>query len=211
MRRAVMVAVGTGAVAGATATSGTAAAAIATSSAVGVVAKIGIAAVMIALVGCGVALLSQGDETPVAPPSTAVTPVASAAPAVASAQAEPQSAPVPEPTVTASASPSPSVALRSSTPAAVASETNGGLAEELRLLQAGRAALAAGNHSEALVSLDRYAKSFPKGQLAYEGAVLRAVALCGVGRKEEGRAIFRAMSESASGSPLTARIDAACK
>jgi hypothetical protein len=209
MRRAVMVAVGTGAVAGAAATSGTAAAAITTSSAVGVVAKVGIAAMMVALVGGGVALLSQSDEAPVLAP-TAVTPVASAVlVAVASTQAEPLPVPEPIATTSASASVTPAVIAPSSAAHPVDSEKNGGLAEEVELVKAAQNAVAAGNHSEALVSLDRYAARFPKGMLGYEASALRAIALCGVGRKQEGRAIQKAMSES--GSPLAARIEAACK
>jgi hypothetical protein len=210
MRRAVMVAVG--AVAGATATTGTAAAAIATAPAGGLMAKIGIGAVMVALVSGGVALLSRNDEAPVTP-RAATTASTSAASAVASAQpldqeAAPTAAP-PEATAITTPSAAPPVVMRSATSQAAASGKSDGLAEELVLVRTAQDALRAGNHSEALVSLDRYAKRIPKGQLGYEAAALRAIALCGVGRKQDGRAILKAMPES--GSPMAARIDDACK
>jgi hypothetical protein len=208
MRRAVMVAVGTSAVGAATTST---AAAAATSSGLGVVAKMGIGAMVVAFVGGGVALVSQREEAP-APPAAVTAQIATqAATAVASAPSKAmavETAVDPEPAasvITASAS----TVVRA--PTAASTDASDDLAEEVRLLKTARSQLGSGSAGEALASLESYAARFPKGKLAPEARALRAMALCKSGRADEGRAIATAISESAPGSPISERVLEACK
>lgn len=209
MRRGVMAAVGASAVAGATATSSTAAAAIATPAA-GIVAKVGIGALVVALVGGGVALFSRETAEPT-PVATTASGVASPAPTVLATTQTVSTTPTAEASVSAVVSASATTVVRSSAAPVVGSATNGGLAEEVRLLTVARNAVASGSYAEGLVSLDQYAARFPKGQLGYEAGALRAIALCGAGRKSEGRALAAAIAESSPGSPVSQRVTEACK
>ena len=207
MRRAVMAAVRTGAVAGATATSGTAAAAIVTGSGLGLAGKLGMGLAVIGLAGGGALWVSQRNEAPspvasVAIASVIVLPTAPALPASATAELprEPVAA------ISASASATPRAQ-----PQQAASEASDDLAEELGLLKSARSALGAGNAGEALAALDQYVARFPEGKLGFEQRALRAMALCKAGRMDEGRALSAAIAEASPGSPLSERVAAACK
>jgi len=81
----------------------------------------------------------------------------------------------------------------------LASETRGrngsshaNLTRELRMLDEARAALAAGNGSNAIAKLDAYAKAFPNGGLTLESEVLRIDALTRSGQ----RALARKRAEA---------------
>jgi hypothetical protein len=207
MRRVVMAAVSTGAVAGATATTGTAAAAIATGSSLGLVGKVGIGLAMIGLAGGGAVWVSQRGDAPAPAVSVAVT-SAMAIPIVSARSASP--APEMPREAIAIVSASASTTPRAE-PQRVAPAANDDLAEELGFLRSARSALGAGNSSEALASLDQYVARFPNGKLGFEQRALRAMALCKAGRMEEGRALSGAIAEASPGSPLSERVAAACE
>ncbi len=65
------------------------------------------------------------------------------------------------------------------------SATAAGPSGELRLLQAAREAILAGNYRTALASLDAHARRYPGGRLAEEREALRVKALRGLGRSDE--------------------------
>lgn len=82
--------------------------------------------------------------------------------------------------------------LNPKTPAAV-------LAEETRLVDGARAALASGNPARALAALNNYAVRFPKGRLAAEAAFLRMEALAASGDRAGAKAAAQHVLDSESG------------
>jgi hypothetical protein len=84
------------------------------------------------------------------------------------------------------------------------------LAEETRLLERARAALAAGDPAGALGLATEHTRTYPRGALAEEAAVTRILALCRLGRTLEASgatARFLALSPK---SPLRGRVEASC-
>lgn len=75
----------------------------------------------------------------------------------------------------------PAPATTASTARAEGSETGGGLAREVELVQAARAALARGDTGDALERLDVHDREFPRGTLQPESRVLRIEALVRAG------------------------------
>ncbi len=65
------------------------------------------------------------------------------------------------------------------------SSTDAGPSGELRLLQAARQAILAGNYGTALASLDAHARRYPSGRLTEEREALRVKALRGLGRSDD--------------------------
>lgn len=90
--------------------------------------------------------------------------------------------------------------------APVAQRSAPGVDEEARLVGAGVAALHAGNPARALVLFDAHAYRFPRGVLAEERAVERALALFALGRHDEARAAADAFLRSHPTSPLATRL-----
>ena len=135
-----------------------------------------------------------------APPEARAEPASSAAPALASASA-------PAPVASAPAAP-PIAATQSpiSVPAEV--DPRAPLAAELALLDAARQALAAGNASSALRSLDDYDARFERPNLAPEALYLRLEALTLQGDTPGTQAVARRLLRSYPSGPHAARARA---
>lgn len=84
------------------------------------------------------------------------------------------------------------------------------IARELEIIGEVRRALIHGQAGLAIVALDRHAAEFPNGALAEEATASRVVALCALGRVEEGQrwsAVFRSRYTN---SPHLKRLQSAC-
>ena len=80
------------------------------------------------------------------------------------------------------------------------------LAREIELLDEARYALKRKAPSEALLALDRFARSYPRGRLSAEAFVVRLDALVQSGRKAEARGLAERYLSSNRSSPHAARI-----
>ena len=86
-----------------------------------------------------------------------------------------------------------------------------GLEEEARALAEVQRALRDAETERALVLLDRMEERFGAGALGTERRAARVLALCGLGRYEEGRALAEHFIANHPTSPLVSRIRAACR
>jgi hypothetical protein len=84
------------------------------------------------------------------------------------------------------------------------------LARELELLGAAEQRLRGGDPNGALRMLEQHARRFPEGALRQERMAARAIALCKLGRLQDGHSIARQLARSAPSSPLAARVRRAC-
>ncbi len=85
------------------------------------------------------------------------------------------------------------------------------LSEELRLLDAMRAASKAGQHAEALRKVGEHAAAFPSGSsFAAERELAKVRALCGLGRFKQVRAAKAGFAKSHPSSHLVALVRDAC-
>jgi hypothetical protein len=82
----------------------------------------------------------------------------------------------------------------------------GDLREEIRLIDAARAAVAARSSTQALSLLRRYSVSYPGGTFGQEAAVLRMEALEQSGQRDKARALARDFLSRHAGSPLAERV-----
>jgi hypothetical protein len=94
---------------------------------------------------------------------------------------------------------------------AAASPDEDPLKAEAQLLSAAQSALAKGAAARALELTSEHAAKFPKGALASERRAIRAMSLCSLGRRDEGRAEATPLIERAPTSPLSQRLAEACK
>ena len=85
-------------------------------------------------------------------------------------------------------------------------ESNTALSEELSALDTARSMLAQGDPSGALVRLDSYNKSFPKGRLQLEAEVLRIDALMKSGQQELAKRRAQAFLAKHPNSVLASRV-----
>jgi hypothetical protein len=85
-----------------------------------------------------------------------------------------------------------------------------GVAEELRLLSEARVALRDGDPARALRLVAQHEKTFARGALGEEALTTRILALCALGRREQGRAGIAALERMAPNSPGLPRVRAAC-
>lgn len=85
------------------------------------------------------------------------------------------------------------------------------LAEQAQRLAEVRVALRDGAFTKVLEHVDAYEAKFPDGMLREEAVAARALALCGLGRFDEGRAARAVLTGLAPHSAHLDRIDAACK
>ena len=85
------------------------------------------------------------------------------------------------------------------------------LAAELSLLRRAHGYSRAGDHEAALRVLAEHRQTFPAGALGAEREAAVAIALCGAGRREEGRAAAERFSVAHPASPLRARVRSACQ
>jgi hypothetical protein len=84
------------------------------------------------------------------------------------------------------------------------------LAEETSLLRRAKAALARGDGSEALELVDEHGRRFPAGVFRGERAVVKARALCALGRRTEARAVADDFVRAHPGSHLAEQMAAVC-
>jgi hypothetical protein len=216
-------ATGTAAAASAAATSGLAAAPAGVGlagwfGALGLGSKLGLAALGLVVVGGGVATATGAFESrardaaapfatiAIGPPEAPAT--TSAPAAIATATATPTAEPVAPAATSAPTSESLAPVARASAATRAAPEEDA-LMEETALLGRAQQRLSGGDAAGALSALDEHAVRYPKGALSFERRGLRALALCALGRKEEGRA--EAASVLAGTSPLADRVRAACQ
>jgi hypothetical protein len=116
-------------------------------------------------------------------------------------------APAPAPSATGSISP----AASNATPQAAGSVVRGPEIEaELKLLGEAQAALGAGRPERALEILEQHESTFEAGALREERTAARIFALCDLGKVEQARAEAARFLAEAPGSPLAARVRAAC-
>ncbi|MEM9456577.1 MAG: hypothetical protein AAGF11_20535 [Myxococcota bacterium] len=85
------------------------------------------------------------------------------------------------------------------------------LAEELALFRRAKLAMVQGAAQQVLSLLDEHRERFPRGALRREGTVLRAEALCALGRAREARALRDRFVEQHAGSPLATRMQSVCR
>ncbi|HEY1536301.1 MAG TPA: hypothetical protein VGF76_19915 [Polyangiaceae bacterium] len=81
-------------------------------------------------------------------------------------------------------------------------------AQELKVLQPARAAVARGDFSSALSSIAEHQRRFPDGQLSEEREALRVQALSGLGRTDEATRAAIAFRKRFPGSVLISRMQA---
>ncbi len=84
------------------------------------------------------------------------------------------------------------------------------LAQEVASLSGAMADVDAKRFHEALDRLQRYRSEFPSGALATEARVLDVLALCGLGRVDDAKAVVSALPQSAANNPAMRRIESSC-
>jgi hypothetical protein len=94
--------------------------------------------------------------------------------------------------------------------AAPSSPTKASIARETELLAEVQRALKSGQALKALYTLDRHSEEFPSGQLYEEATASRVVALCAVGRLQDGRRWADEFARRYPNSPLSSRVHSAC-
>jgi TolA-binding protein len=82
------------------------------------------------------------------------------------------------------------------------------LFDELRVIEAARAAVGRGDAAAALVALNRYDRSYPSGQFAPEALALRVEALAASGATEQARALAGEFARRYPRNPLRSRVSA---
>jgi hypothetical protein len=89
-------------------------------------------------------------------------------------------------------------------------ETPSQLEGEIELIRAAQVALQQGDSARALAELDKHKLQFPKGVLFQEREAARAVALCELGRIDEGRQVAQRLLIESPHSPMAQRIHRSC-
>lgn len=152
-----------------------------------------------------VAWLARRPPAPVAPPPAA--PVLTAPVAAPVPVAAPTPAPVVAPTPAPVALPSPAVVAPARPRPQPAPDT---LAEELRLLNAARRALAARQLDDAARPLAEHARRFPRGQLAEEREATAALVTCARGDRDASARAAERFLRAHPRSPQAPRVRRAC-
>jgi len=93
---------------------------------------------------------------------------------------------------------------------AVAKPDAASIVQETAILASVQRAIRRGNPSSALTALEQYRVQFPAGALQEEATASRIVALCGLGRTEEGQRLSADFLRRFPSSPLSAHVQAAC-
>jgi hypothetical protein len=158
---------------------------------------------VVALIGAFV-LTRQNDVTPpVATVKPASTPLVAAAPVVAPAQeAAPAVSPLPPVEKPAAVvTPAPHAARSDASAAA-----NADLGEQIRLIEAARAGVAAHDVKSATAALDTYAAKFPRGSFGQEAMVLRIRAIDQSGDSARATALAKSFVARFPASPHVARL-----
>jgi len=161
-------------------------------------AKVALGLGVVALIGAFV-LTRQSDVTPpVATVKPAAAPVVVAAPVLATPQeAAPSVSPLP-----------PVEAPAASAPArtAASADANADLSEQIRLIEAARAGVAAHDAKAAKAALDTYAAKFPRGSFGQEALVLRIRAIEQAGDSARATALAKSFVARFPNSPHVARL-----
>lgn len=84
------------------------------------------------------------------------------------------------------------------------------LEAEIELLRAAQVALQKGDSRRALSALNKHRRLFPGGMLRQEREAARAVALCELGRYDQGRQVAKRLLVDSPRSPLAQRIARSC-
>ena len=183
------------------------------------VAKWGTGLVIVAAAIGGVIAVQRGEPRPVAalpqleaahapelePPAAA--PVPDSLQPIAAAVAEPpKRTQVPREPRSPQTQPQPRAARTVSTPPPAASD-----AEELLLIRQAAQALRDQQPALALTLLQSHAERFASGILVQERSGLTVIALCALGRLDEGRALQAQFLASSPNSPLAGRVRVACE
>jgi hypothetical protein len=137
------------------------------------------------------------------------SPVSASSPSTAAAPLAPAEAPTPVASSVPADESTPAApprAGRSTSEPSKGSPPSGDLRAEIDLIDGARAALRAGETSEALDLLGRHAVQFPHGALAPEETALRVEALMRRGRTAEARAYARRFIAANPASPLSERM-----
>jgi len=174
-------------------------------------------ALVVAILGGGVALLVARNKATGAPSSasTALTIASSAIPANAPTLPEPPAsvalvdAPLPSSSA-AVVAPAPRSSYAPSARAAHDADSDGSVAAEVALLRKVSAALRAGDPKSALAGADEHARRFPNGALSEERDMERILALCALDRRDEAARATERFSRAYPSSSHGARIHAAC-
>jgi hypothetical protein len=163
-------------------------------------AKVALGLGVVALIGAFV-LTRQNDVTPpVATVKPAAAPVVAAPVVEAPQEAAPAVSPLP-PVEEPSLSPAPRAA-RTDASAAV----NADLGEQIRLIEAARAGVAAHDAKAATAALDTYAAKFPRGSFGQEAMVLRIRAIDQSGDSARATALAKSFVARFPSSPHVARL-----
>lgn len=231
MRRNVLAAVGVSAAAATAAATATGTGAVTTGAAattttagtvlgLGIGAKIGVAVVLVGLVGGGAALAVRAFSPEIVPTNTthieiaagdraslgatgALSPEPESGPGPAALEETPEPDPKPP-----EAAPSVARSAAGSVPPAAAGDD---LQAENELLGRAQRALGGGDTGGAMAALDEHASRFPKGSLTVERRAVRALTLCAMGKKAEGLREAAPLLAAGPDDPLAARITHACR
>jgi hypothetical protein len=155
---------------------------------------------VVALIGAFMLTRPSDVTPPVATVKPASAPVVVAAPALTPAQeAAPAVSPLPPVEEPAAATPAPHAA-RTETSA------NADLGEQIRLIEAARAGVAAHDAKAATAALDTYAAKFPRGSFGQEAMVLRIRAIDQSGDSARATALAKSFVARFPASPHVARL-----
>jgi hypothetical protein len=166
-------------------------------------AKVALGLGVAALIGAFV-LTRQNDVTPPVATVKPAAPAVVAAPVLATPQV---AAPAvsPPPPVEAPAAPAPAPAPHSARTDASA-DANTDLSEQIRLIEAARAGVAAHDAKAAKAALDTYAAKFPRGSFGQEALVLRIRAIDQAGDSARATALAKSFVARYPNSPHVARL-----
>jgi hypothetical protein len=171
-------------------------------------AKVGLGVALLAALGALVFSRSAAEQAPASTPSAANVAKLAAAPLAAAPLAEPLAPAAPAP-ASVEASPPRSGAAAAAVGAArgESSAARGeDLSEQIRLIEAARAGVAARDSKAAFSALDSYAAKFPRGSFGQEAQVLRIRALDQSGDSGRASALAKAFVTRFPNSPHLARI-----
>ena len=154
-----------------------------------------------ALLGAFVLTRSHDATPPVVTVKPASAPVVVAAPALTSPQeAAPAVSPLPPVEAPAAVTPAPRVRSYAS------ANANADLGEQIRLIEAARAGVAAHDAKAATAALDTYAAKFPRGSFGQEAMVLRIRAIDQSGDSARATALAKSFVARFPASPHVARL-----
>jgi hypothetical protein len=164
-------------------------------------AKVALGLGVVALIGAFV-LTRPNDVTPPVATVKPAAPVVVAAPALAAPQeAAPAVSPLPPVEAPAASAPAPQSART-----AASVDANADLSEQIRLIEAARAGVAAHDAKAAKAALDTYAAKFPRGSFGQEALVLRIRAIDQAGDSARATALAKSFVARFPNSPHVARL-----